>query len=200
MVEALSMGELRRIIVSSVNVGRARAIEVGGRRILCAIGKQPVIGAVAVHATGLEGDEQADLTVHGGLAKALYAYPSEHYGFWQTVRAQARVAPWGDTLAPGAMGENLTLAGLLEAELWIGDRLRLPGCVLAVSEPRLPCFKFDAAMGFAQAGRLMRQSGYSGFYLTVVEPGLVAAGDAVELIAGPREVGLRELFSARARP
>lgn len=199
MVEARSMAELRTIIVSSVNTGRARAIEVGGRRWLSAIGKQPVHGAVAMHASGLEGDEQADLAVHGGLAKAVYAYPSEHYGFWQTVRAQARAAPWGEAMAPGAMGENLTLAGLLEAELWIGDRLRLPGCVLAVSEPRLPCFKFNAVMGFAQAGRLMRQSGYCGFYLTVVEPGVVAAGDAVELVAGPREVGLRELFRARAR-
>lgn len=200
MVEALPMAELRRIIVSSVNVGRARAIEVGGCRILSAIGKRPAAGAVAVHATGLDGDEQADPTVHGGLAKAVYAYPSEHYGFWQTVRAQARVAPWGEALAPGAMGENLALAGLLEAELWIGDRLRLPGCVLAVSEPRLPCFKFNAVMGFAQASTLMVQSGYCGFYLAVVEPGVVTAGDAVELIAGPREVGLRELFRARVRP
>lgn len=188
------------IDVVSVNVGRAQPLTIGGRVVPSAIGKRPVDAAVAVRPLGLVGDEQADLTVHGGLAKAVYAYPSEHYGFWQTVRAQARVAPWGEALAPGAMGENLTLAGLLEAELWIGDRLRLPGCVLAVSEPRLPCFKFDAAMGFAQAGRLMRQSGYSGFYLTVVEPGVVAGGDAVELIAGPREVGLRELFSARARP
>lgn len=200
MVEALPMAELRGITVVSVNVGRARAIEAGGRRFVSAIGKQPAVGAVAVHAAGLDGDEQADLSVHGGLAKAVYAYPSEHFGFWQTVRAQARVAPWGATLAPGAMGENLTLAGLLEAELWIGDRLRLPGCVLAVSEPRLPCFKFNAVMGFAQASKLMVQSGYCGSYLAVVEPGVVTAGDMVELIAGPREVGLSELFRARARP
>jgi MOSC domain-containing protein YiiM len=200
MVEVLAMAELRRITVSSVNTGRARAMEAGGRRWLSAIGKRPAAGAVTVHATGLEGDEQADPTVHGGLAKAVYAYPSEHYAFWQTVRAQARAAPWGEPLAPGTMGENLTLAGLLETELWIGDRLRLPGCLLAVSEPRLPCFKFNAVMGFAQASKLMVQSGYCGSYLAVVEPGVVTAGDMVELIAGPREVGLSELFRARARP
>jgi MOSC domain-containing protein YiiM len=154
---------------------------------------------VAVRLLGIEGDEQADLSVHGGTSKAVYAYPSEHYPFWQTVRAQARVALWDEQLAPGALGENLTLSGLLESELWIGDRLRLPGCLLGVSEPRFPCFKFNAAMGFAQAGKLMVQSGYCGSYLAVIEPGVVAAGDAIELIPGPREVGLRELFKARAR-
>jgi len=97
------------------------------------------------------------------------------------------------------MGENLTLEGLLEDRLWIGDRLKLPSCVLAVSEPRFPCFKFNASMGFAQASKLMVQSGYCGSYLFVVEAGEVSAGDPVELIAGPREVNLRELFQARAR-
>jgi MOSC domain-containing protein YiiM len=110
------------------------------------------------------------------------------------------VAAWHEPLAPGALGENLTVEGLTEDGLWIGDRLRLPGCVLAVSEPRFPCFKFNAAMGFAQASRLMVQSGFCGTYLAVVEPGQVAAGDPIDLLPGPREVNLRELFRARARP
>lgn len=183
--------------VLHVNLGRARTVRVGGRNTTSAIAKQPAAGRVAVGPLGLTGDEQADLSVHGGLSKALYAYPAAHYPFWQTVRAQARVALWDEALPPGAMGENLTIEGLDEARLWIGDRLVLPDCVLAVSEPRLPCAKFGAAMGFPQAVKLMAQSGYCGAYLAVVEPGAVGAGDAARLQPGPREVNLRELFKAR---
>jgi MOSC domain-containing protein YiiM len=185
--------------VLSVNTGRAVARQINSRRVMTAIGKQPQLGPVAVGATGLAGDEQADLRVHGGRSKAVYAYGSGHYAFWQTVRAQARVSLWDEPLPPGSLGENLTVEGLDEALLWIGDRLVLPGCVLAVSEPRTPCFKFAAAMGFAQAGKLMNQSGYCGTYLAVIEPGTVQAGDTVRLEPGPREVNLRELFRARVR-
>jgi len=185
--------------VLSVNVGRAVVRDMQGRRVLTAIAKQPVGGPVAVGTLGLAGDEQADPSVHGGLRKAVYAYPKVHYAFWQTVRAQARASLWNDELPPGAMGENLTVDGLLEAGLWVGDRLRLPGCVLVVTEPRFPCFKFAAAMGFAQAVKLMTQSGYCGSYLAVAEPGQVAAGDAIQLEPGPREVSIPELFRLRAR-
>jgi MOSC domain-containing protein YiiM len=165
--------------------------------VLTAIGKRPVSGPVPVRQLGLEGDEQADLSVHGGLAKAVYAYPHEHYAFWRVVRAQARVAAWDAPLAPGAMGENLSLRGLLEGDMWIGDQLHLPHCTLAISEPRQPCFKFNHAMGFPQAAKLMHQSGYCGSYLTVIEPGSVEAGDEAVLLPGPREVNLLELFRAR---
>ena len=185
--------------VLSVNVGTARQVVINGRTVPSAIGKQAADGPVSVRSLGLEGDEQADLSVHGGLSKAVYAYPAEHFTFWRTVRAQARVSLWDDPVAPGLLGENLTVEGLPEDRLWIGDRLVLPGCVLAVSEPRFPCFKFNAAMGFAQATKLMVQSGYCGSYLAVIEPGHVAAGDAIELLPGPREVNLRELFRARMR-
>jgi MOSC domain-containing protein YiiM len=186
--------------VHAVCVARASRVRIGGREVLTAIGKRAVAGPVAVGPLGLAGDEQADLSVHGGLAKAVYAYPLEHYRFWQTVRAQARVALWDEPLAPGALGENLTLTGLTEDRLWIGDRLRVGdgGLELAVSEPRHPCFKFAAAMGFAQAVRLMWDSGFCGAYLTVLQPGPVQAGDAVRLAPGPRAVGVRELFRARA--
>ena len=183
--------------VTSVNVARVESRLIDGRSVRTAIAKRPATGRVAVRRLGLVGDEQADLTVHGGLSKAVYAYPAAHYPFWQTVRAQARAALWDDPLPPGAMGENLTVTGLDESMLWIGDRLVLPGCVLAVSEPRMPCFKFGAAMGFAQAVKLMAQSGYCGAYLAVIEEGEVAAGDAVTLQPGPREVNLRELFRSR---
>jgi MOSC domain-containing protein YiiM len=185
------------IKIISVNIARSEIRRIQGRAVATAIGKRPVAGPVAVHRLGLDGDEQADQTVHGGLAKAVYAYPLVHYAFWQTVRAQARVSGFDDRLPYGALGENITLDGIDESQLWIGDRLRLPGCELAVSEPRRPCFKFDAVMGFNQAGKLMAQSGYCGSYLGVLVPGTLQAGDVAELIAGPREVNLRELFKAR---
>lgn len=188
--------------ILAVCTGRARSVQIQGRSVQTAITKQPVSGPVAVGPLGLQGDEQADLSVHGGLSKAVYAYPSEHIPFWQTVRAQARVALWDEPLPPGALGENLLLHGLLEQDLWVGDRLvvqREGGAVLAVSEPRHPCFKFAATMGFAQAVKLMVQSGFSGSYLGVLTPGTVQAGDALHLQPGPREVGIRELFKSRAR-
>ncbi len=185
------------IQVTSVNVAKASTRTIDGRQVLTAIGKQPVSGPVVVRSLGLAGDEQADLSVHGGLSKSIYAYPQEHYAFWQVVRAQARVADWADSLTPGAMGENLSLRGLLEGDLWIGDYLRLPNCLLAVSEPRQPCFKFNHAMGFDQAAKMMLQSGYCGAYLTVIETGTVQAGDEAVLLPGPRELNLLELFRSR---
>ncbi len=182
-----------------VCTGTARKVQINGRTVLTAIHKTPVLGPVAVGPLGLQGDQQADLTVHGGLSKAVYAYPSEHLPFWQTVRAQAQVALWDEPVPPGLLGENLLLQGVLENELWIGDRLELPGCTLAVSEPRMPCFKFNAAMGFAQASKLMAQSGFCGTYLVVLNGGTLQAGDPIRLVPGPREVGLRELFKARTR-
>jgi MOSC domain-containing protein YiiM len=181
-------------IVQSVNVGRATAIRIDGRQVMTAIDKRGMAGPVAVSAMGLAGDEQADLSVHGGLGKAVYAYPAEHYPFWQTVRAQAGVAPWGDVLPAGSMGENLTLSGVLENQLFIGDVLRFADCELAVSEPRFPCFKFNAAMGFKHAASLMAANAWCGFYLAVRSAGSLTAGQAFDLVPGPREVGVTELF------
>ncbi len=183
--------------LASLNVSAARPLRIGSRTVMSGIGKQPVEGAVRVAPLGLEGDEQADPSVHGGLAKAVYAYPLEHYPFWQTVRAQARVSLWDEPLPPGAMGENLSLEGLLEKDVCIGDVLRFADCDLAISEPRFPCFKFNAVMGFEQAGKLMFDSGWCGFYLSVKTPGTLRAGEAFDLVHGPREVGILELFRAR---
>lgn len=183
--------------VLSVNRSLAVRRLIGGKWVLTGIGKQPVDGPAAVRQLGLDGDEQADLTVHGGLSKAIYAYPHEHAPFWRQVLGQAGAAGFDAELPFGLFGENLTIEGLTEDRLWIGDRLILPGCVLAVSEPRFPCFKFNAAMGFRHAAKLMTQSGYCGAYLGVIEPGTVRAGDAIELEPGPREVNLRELFQAK---
>ena len=194
--------------ILSVNVARVSRLVVGGQPVASAIGKQPVAsaigkqpvaGAVRVGPLGLEGDEQADPTVHGGLSRAVYAYPAEHHGFWRTVRAQAKVAAWDAPVPPGLLGENLTIEGLTEDRLFVGDQLHLPGCVLAVTAPRFPCAKLGAAMGFAQAVKLMTQSGFCGVYLGVIEPGQLQAGDRIELVEGPREVSVRELFRGRVR-
>lgn len=183
----------------SLNVSLAREVEIGGRKVLTAIGKRAVPGPVVLGPLGLAGDEQADLSVHGGLPKAVYAYPSEHYPFWQTVRAQARVSLWDEVLPSGSLGENLTLAGLLENQVWVGDVLRFANCELAVSEPRFPCFKFNAAMGFNQAAKLMAANAWCGFYLAVRVAGTLQAGERFELVKGPREVGIQELFRARMK-
>jgi MOSC domain-containing protein YiiM len=182
-----------------INISRAQQLSAQGQTVLSGINKRAVAGPVAVHAMGLIGDEQADLSVHGGLSKAVYAYPQEHYAFWQTVRAQAGVAARDDELPSGSIGENLTLQGLLENQVWIGDVLRFADCELAVSEPRFPCFKFNAVMGFKHAAKMMTESGWCGFYLAVRSPGTLIAGEPFVLIPGPREVGIKELFRSRSK-
>jgi MOSC domain-containing protein YiiM len=184
-------------MLQSVNVGLARPVMIHGRKVSTAIGKRAVSGPVSVGPLGLAGDEQADRSVHGGPAKAVYAYPLEHYAFWQTVRAQAQVSLWDEPLPPGFLGENLTLSGVLENQVWVGDILRFAHCDLAVSEPRLPCFKLNTAMGFKHASKLMATNGWCGFYLAVRQPGSIAAGETFELVPGPRQVGIQELFRAR---
>jgi len=180
-----------------VQVGQVRPLQVGDQQVMSGIRKQAVRGPVAVSALGLAGDEQADLTVHGGLAKAVYAYPVEHYAFWQ---AHRRALGLSTDLPYGSLGENLTLSGVLEASLYVGDELRFPGCVLRVTQPRGPCYKLNAAMDDSTAVRTMARSGLCGFYLAVDVPGSLRAGQAFEVIAGPRETPVMELFrAARAR-
>lgn len=190
----------RRLL--SINVATPSPITIEGRQIMTAIGKRAVSTLadpqrVVVRPLGLQGDDQADTSVHGGLSKAVYAYPHEHYTFWQTVRAQAQAQDWGAPLPHGMLGENLTLTGLLEGDVYVGDVLQFPDCALAISEPRRPCYKFQAVMGFKQAVKMMAQSGYCGFYLTVRQPGTIAAGESYDVIPGAREVSIAELFKAR---
>lgn len=185
--------------VVSVNVASAGAlfIEQSGHnyRIATGIHKQPVQGPVAVNRLGLAGDEQADLTVHGGLDKAVYAYPIEHYAFWAAQRLATLKRD--EPLPPGSMGENLTIEGLLESDVWIGDRLQIGSAILEVTQPRQPCFKFNAKMGFSHAAKMMVQAGNSGFYLRVVQIGDVRAGDAITLVAGSRATSLTDINERR---
>ncbi|HZW13965.1 MAG TPA: MOSC domain-containing protein [Noviherbaspirillum sp.] len=187
--------------VFSVNIATVGALFIEQSthryRIATGIHKQPVQGTVMVNKLGLDGDEQADPSVHGGLHKAVYAYPSEHYAFWaaQRLAALKREEP----LPPGSMGENLTLQGVLENDVWVGDRLHIGGTILEVTEPRQPCFKFNAKMGFSHAAKMMIQAGNSGFYLRVVQTGQIAAGDAITLVEGPRTASITQINERRRK-
>ena len=183
--------------VVGVQCGLARKVMISGRSFLTAITKTTVSDVVSLGPLGLQGDEQVDLSLHGELDKAVYAYPSEHYSFWQGQRADAGVAPLDSALAYGALGENLTLAGLLEQDVWVGDVLRFANCSLRVTQPREPCFKFNAAMGFSQASKVMAQTGFCGFYLAVDVPGTLQAGESFELVTERRSMGIPELFKAK---
>lgn len=162
--------------VVSVNVGRPRRVEWGGRQVRSAIWKAPVAGRVRVTRLNLEGDKQSDLRVHGGPDKAVYVYPSEHYAYW------ARELP-GTELPWGAFGENLTTEGLLEAEVRIGDAFRVGSAEFRVTQPRMPCYKLMVRFDREDMVQRFLDSGRSGFYLAVVEEGEVGAGDAIERVA-----------------
>lgn len=151
---------------------------------------------VSVSALGLAGDEQADPSVHGGLDKAVYLYPHEHYPVWSNLRAQAGLDA---VLAPGALGENLLVQGLLETAVYVGDRLAIGDVVLCVESARQPCYKFNARMGFAHASKMMVQSGYTGFYCSVVRQGKLTAGDPILIQPGDRVVTVEQSHRIRNR-
>lgn len=196
-----------RILAVSTGPGAPLFVPAPGntrQQVMSGIRKSPVstLGdprRIELRTLGFEGDEQVDLTVHGGRDKAVYAYPVEHYPIWQTIREQA--TKLDQPLPFGFMGENLTIEGLLETRVWIGDVLVIeparsgeaPLVRLRIDSPRQPCFKFNAVMGFNHASKMMVQSGFTGFYLEVLETGTVAAGDAIRIVPGPREVSIEEL-------
>jgi MOSC domain-containing protein YiiM len=157
----------------SVNVGLPREVEWRGRTVLTSIWKEPVAGRVRVGTNNLEGDRQSDLTVHGGRAKAVYAYPSEHYVFWRR-ELPGMPLPWG------AFGENLTTEGLFEDHLYIGDRLRIGSVELVVTQPRMPCYKLAIRFGRDDIVKRFLASGYSGFYLAVLAEGTLGSGDPIQ--------------------
>lgn len=181
--------------VLGVQIGAVERIKIDGKDIATAIRKYPVTGKIAVNRLGLQGDEQADLTAHGGLAKAVYAYPAEHYAFW---REQRSVIGLSIDLPYGSLGENLTLSGVMEEDLFVGDELFFPDCVLRVTQPREPCYKLNYIMEDRRAAKKMVRTGFCGFYLAVETPGDIALGQAFELRKGPREVPISALFKRAA--
>jgi MOSC domain-containing protein YiiM len=182
----------------AIQTGQVRPLMVGGRKLVSAIGKTTVSGPIEVGVLGLAGDEQADLSVHGGLSKALYALPSEHLPWWQAQRQAQGATMFEEPLAPGYLGENLSLQGLLEQDLFIGDRLDFGNVVFRVTQPREPCGKFNAVMGYAGAAKDMVQSGRCGFYLAVEQTGRLQADASFQIIPGQRSVSVTEALQHKA--
>ena len=172
--------------VISVNVGRPTDLSVGGRSVPSGIFKAPVHGSVRVRTLNLDGDGQADLTVHGGPDKAVYLYPSEHYPFWQ--QELGRQLEWG------SLGENLTTAGITEENVYAGDQLQIGGVVLQVTQPRLPCFKLAAKFERDDIIEKFLNSRKTGFYTRVMHEGSLQAGDSILLLQrDPAQLSVQEL-------
>src|SRR5438034_6475128 len=162
--------------VVAISVGRPREVQWRGRKVQTSIFKTPVSHRVHVKRDNIEGDQQSDLSVHGGPEKAVYAYPAEHYTYWHGELPDAEL-PWG------AFGENFTTGGLLEDEVWIGDRYRVGTTELVVTQPRMPCYKLAIRFGQAEMVKRFLRSRRSGFYLAVEREGEAGAGDAIERLA-----------------
>ena len=178
----------------SVNVGMPRDAAWRGEVVRTGIFKEPVAGRIAVRGHNLHGDAQADLSVHGGVDKAVYGYPSEHYPFWSEWLG-VDALPWG------AFGENLTTRGLLESDAGIGDRFRIGSALLEVSQPRIPGHKLAMRHARPDLPKHFLASGRSGFYFRVIEPGELGRGDALERVAtDPRGLSVADVQSlARTR-
>jgi MOSC domain-containing protein YiiM len=162
--------------VVSVNVGLPRTVRWKGRDVTTGIFKKPVEGPVRLGRLNFHGDRQADPKVHGGPAKAVYAYPLEHHAFWRE--------ELGEELPVGVFGENLTVERLpLEADIALGDRLRVGTAELVVTQPRLPCYKLGLRFGREEMVKQFLASGRTGYYLAVEAEGVVAAGDRIETLA-----------------
>jgi MOSC domain-containing protein YiiM len=148
-----------------------------GKKVLSGIRKEPVTGSVIVRKLNLDGDRQADLTVHGGVDKAVYVYPSENYPFWKNKFPDLDIR-WG------TFGENFTTEGLHEDSIHIGDRLIVGSAEFAVTQPRFPCYKLEVRFGANKMTKLFLESLRSGFYLKVLKEGRIEAGDEIRVIGG----------------
>ena len=161
--------------ILSVNVGLPMEVTSQGKLVSTGIFKKPVKAPIMLRALNLDGDGQADLTVHGGATKAVYAYPSEHYDYWRDELP-------GVDLSWGMFGENFTTEGLLEESVYIGDRFQIGDTEVTVTEPRMPCYKLGIKFGRPDIIKRFLASRRTGFYFAVVRGGMVGAGDAIELI------------------
>src|SRR5207248_2227481 len=161
--------------ILSLNVGTPRQVTWQGKPVTTGIFKEPVHVPVMLRSLNLDGDRQADLAVHGGVSKAAYAYPSEHYSFWRSEFPEMNL-PWG------MFGENFTTEGLLEETVYIGDRFRIGEAEVMATEPRMPCYKLGIKFGRADIIKRFLASRRSGFYFAVKLEGQVGAGDSIELV------------------
>lgn len=161
--------------VISVNVGYSREVSWKGKSVSTGIFKAPVEGRIMMRTLNLEGDGQADLSVHGGVEKAVYAYATEHYPYWRQELPNEDF-PWG------AFGENLSTEGLSETDVNIGDRFRIGNAEVMVTQPRFPCYKLNLKFGRDDMVKRFLNSRLSGIYFSVVQEGEIGAGDSVERI------------------
>src|SRR3989337_274943 len=162
--------------IVAVNVGLPREVIWKGKRVTTGILKEPITGRVMMRRLNLDGDRQADLSVHGGLSKAAYAYPIEHYEYWREQLPGVDL-PWG------MFGENFTTEGLREDSVNIGDRFRIGSAEVMATEPRLPCSKLAAKFGRDDIIKRFLHSGRTGFYFAVMQEGEVGTGDGIELVS-----------------
>jgi len=176
--------------IVSVNVGMPQDVAWQGRLVRTSIFKQPVAGPVQMLAEHLAGDGQADLRVHGGPNKAVYAYPQEHHEFWQAYLSPAQ-------LVAGAFGENLTTVGLLETDVRVGDYYQMGTAVLMAFQPRQPCFKLGIRLQDDSMARRFEQARRSGIYFRVEQQGVVQAGDSITLVQpSPYTVTIQDMVDA----
>ena len=162
--------------IVSLNTGLPREVQWKGETVTTGIFKEPVQGPVMLRTLNLDGDRQADLSVHGGVSKAVYAYPGEHYEFWKK--------EFPDMKLPfGMFGENFTTEGLFEDTINLGDRFRVGNAEIMATEPRLPCYKLGLKFGRTDILRRFLVSQRTGFYFAVLKEGEVQAGDAVERLS-----------------
>lgn len=168
--------------VLQINVSLPTIVNFNGNKIETGIFKKPVSGKVKVRRLNLEGDAQADLTVHGGPDKAVYAYPLEQYDYWKTELSNSNLE-WG------VFGENLTVEGFDESNVCIGDRMKIGSAMFAVTQPRMPCFKLGIRFGDPTIVKRFYKSGKWGFYLSVLEGGEIETGD--EIIVADRSSDIR---------
>jgi MOSC domain-containing protein YiiM len=180
----------------SVNVGLPRVVMSNGDAVSTGIFKEPVAGRVVLRTLNLDGDRQADLSVHGGPSKAVYLYPSEHYDYWKHELPEMKL-PWG------MFGENFTTEGLFESELNIGDKLRVGSAVVMVTEPRMPCYKLGIKFGRSNIVKRFLASERTGFYFAVLQEGEVGVDDSFELIekseGSVRVIDITRLYTREKR-
>jgi MOSC domain-containing protein YiiM len=170
-------GAPTRARIGSINVGRIRTVELNGRPVQTAIWKSPVPGRVRLQGVNLEGDDQADRSVHGGPDKAVYAYAAEDLAWW--------THQLGRDVPPGSFGENLTTHGIELSRAEIGERWAVGSAVLEVSQPRTPCYKLGIRMGDRHFPARFARAGRPGAYLRIIEPGEIEAGDEIRVVGRP---------------
>ena len=173
--------------IESVNISLPKIIEINGNRVETGIFKEASNKRLMVRKLNIDGDGQADLNVHGGEFKAVYAYPYEHYATWQNELGRS-------DFTFGQFGENLTTRGLLEDEVFIGSKYRMGDALLQVTQPRVPCYKLAIRMSDPKFTKLFMQAQRTGFYLRVLEEGEIGAGDTIELVeAAPQQLSVRSI-------